>query len=65
MAPAWNAEFELPDGSFSVSDIQGYIEYFIKNHETLTTIPAIHAYINIINNRLVLKIMDKSKIDIN
>ena len=48
MALAWNAEFELPDGSFSVSDIQGYIEYFLKNHEILTTIPAIHVYINII-----------------
>ena len=24
-------EFALPDGSYSVSDIQGYIEYIIKN----------------------------------
>ena len=23
-APTWNNEFELPDGSYSVSDIQGY-----------------------------------------
>ena len=25
--PSWNEEFELPDGSHSVSDIQVYFEY--------------------------------------
>ena len=31
-----NDEFELPDGSYSVSDIRDYIEYIIKKHyETL------------------------------
>ena len=30
-APTWNDEFELPDGSYSVSDIQDYIEYIIRN----------------------------------
>ena len=25
--PTWNDKFELPDGSFSVSDIQDYFEY--------------------------------------
>ena len=39
-----------------MSDIQDYIEYVIKKHETLTAIPPIHVYINKINNRLVLKI---------
>ena len=29
-APTWNEEFELPDGSYSVSDIQDYFEYIIK-----------------------------------
>ena len=37
-------------------DIQDYIEDIIKNHETLTTIPAIHVFINRINNRLVFKV---------
>ena len=27
-APTWNDEFTLPDGSYSVSDIQDYYEYF-------------------------------------
>ena len=25
--PTWNKEFELPDGSYSMSDIQNYLEY--------------------------------------
>ena len=27
-APIWNEDFELPDGSYSVSDIQDYFIYF-------------------------------------
>ena len=34
-APTWNDEFNLPDGSYSVSDIQNYFEYIIKKHETI------------------------------
>ena len=30
-APTWNEEFELLDGSYSVSDIQDYFEYVLKN----------------------------------
>ena len=30
-APAWNEEFELPDGSYSMSDIQDCIEYVLKS----------------------------------
>ena len=29
-APTWNEEFELPDGSYSVSDIQYYFRYILK-----------------------------------
>ena len=29
-APTWNEEFELADGSYSVSDIQDYFEYNLK-----------------------------------
>ena len=28
--PTWNDEFKLPDGSYSVSDIQGYFKYILK-----------------------------------
>ena len=30
-APTWNDEFYLPNGSYSISDIQDYFEYIIKN----------------------------------
>ena len=31
IAPTWNDEFELPDSSYFVSDIQDYIEFIIKS----------------------------------
>ena len=34
-APAWNDTFDLPDGSYSLADIQDYFEFFIKKQETL------------------------------
>ena len=34
-ALTWNDTFDLPDGSYSVSDIQDYFEYIIKKHETI------------------------------
>ena len=30
-APTWNDAFDLPDGSYSISDIQNYFEFIIKN----------------------------------
>ena len=38
-APTWNDEFNLPDGSYSVSDIQHYFEYIIKKHERIADNP--------------------------
>ena len=34
-APTWNDEFDLPYGSYSVSNIQDYFEYNIEKHETI------------------------------
>ena len=31
-AITWDEEFQLPDGSYSVSDIQDYIEYILEKH---------------------------------
>ena len=31
-APTWNDKFELPDGSYSVSDIQDYFESSLRKH---------------------------------
>ena len=54
----------MPNGFYSVSDVQDYSEYIIKKIETLTTIPFIHVYINRINNRLVFKIKDEYKLEL-
>ena len=35
IAPTWNDGFELPNGSYSVSDIQDYTEYIIKKQQFL------------------------------
>ena len=40
-APTSNEDFELPDGSYLVSDIQDYFEYIFKKHETVTDNPSI------------------------
>ena len=32
LTPTWDDEFELPDGSYSLSDIQDYFEYILKMH---------------------------------
>ena len=61
IAPTWNDEYELPDGSYSVSDIQDYIEFILNKHDKLTAIPPVHVYVNRINNRLVFKIKDGIK----
>ena len=34
-APTWNDTFDLPDGSYNITEIQDYIEYIIKKHETI------------------------------
>ena len=62
--PTWNDEFVLPDGSYSVSNIQDYIEYIIKKHETLPSNPAIHICLNRINNRPEFNIKDGYKLEL-
>ena len=54
--PTWSKEFELPDGSYSVSDIQDYFEYILKKHSESVDNPSIRMYINRIENRITFKI---------
>ena len=30
--PTWNEKFTLPDGFYSISDIQDYFQYILKKH---------------------------------
>ena len=55
-SPTWNEEFKLPDGYYSVSDIQDYFEYILKEHGENTNKPSIRIYVNKIKNRITFKI---------
>ena len=40
--PTWDDTFDLPDGSYSIADIQDYFELIIKKHDkTLTKNPPV------------------------
>ena len=59
LAPTWNEEFKLPDGSYSVSDIQGYFEYILKKPgEKIDdkNKPSVQIYANKIETRITFKI---------
>ena len=56
LAPTWNETFDLPDGSYNISEIQNYIEYIIKKHKTIGE--------NAINNRIVFKIKSGYKLEL-
>ena len=55
-APTWSEKFKLPDGSYSVSDIQDYFEYVLKKHSENVDNPSIKIYVNKIENRVTYKI---------
>ena len=57
-APTWNDKFELPDGSYSVSDIQDYFEYILKKHGEDIDKPSVQIYVNKLENRVKFKIKD-------
>ena len=54
-APTWNEEFTLPDGFYSVSDIQDYFEYISKKHGENTNKPSIQIYVKKMKIGLHLK----------
>ena len=62
--PTWNDTFDLPDGSYSIADIQDYFEFIIKKHETLTENPPVQIYPNKIKNRIVFKIKTGYKLEL-
>ena len=55
-APTWSEEFKLPDGPYSISDIQDYFEYILKKHSENVDNPSIKIYVNKIENRVTFKI---------
>ena len=63
-APTWNETFDLPDGSYNISEIQDYIEYITNKHETIGENVPILIYGNTINNRIVFKIKTGYKLEL-
>ena len=57
--PTWSDKFELPDGLYSISDIQDYFEYILKKHSESVDNPSIKIYINKIENRVTFKIKNR------
>ena len=55
-APTWSDEFELPDGSYSISSIQDYFEYILKKHSESVDDPPIKILVSKNENRLTFKI---------
>ena len=55
-APIWNDKFELPDGSYSVSDIQDYFKYVLKKHGENIDKLSVQIYANKIETRVSFKI---------
>ena len=54
--PTWSEEFNLPDGSYSISDIQDYFEYILKKHGGNVDNPSIKIYVNKNENRYTFEI---------
>ena len=63
-APTWNDEFDLSDGSCSISDIQDYFEFIVKKQKTLAENPPIQIYPNKIKNRIVFKVKASYKLEL-
>ena len=63
-APTWNNEFDLPGSSYSISGIQDYFQFIIKNHEALTENQLIQIYPNKIRNRIVTKVKTGYKLEL-
>ena len=55
--------FQLPNRSYSVSDIEDYSEYIIREHETVSGNPPIRTYVNKIENRIPFKIKTRNYLE--
>ena len=54
--PTWNENFDLPDGSYSIDDIQDYFEFIMKKHVIMTDNRSIKIYSNKIKNKKWLQV---------
>ena len=62
--PSWNDEFDLPDGTFSIADIQDYIEFIIKNIGLQLKILLYKFYSKKIKNKILFKVKTGYKLEL-
>ena len=55
MTPSWNEEFELPEGSYTVADINDYFQFIVEKH-TKDHKDDIKIYVNKTANRVTFKL---------
>ena len=55
-APTWNDKFDLPHGSYCVSNIQDYFEHILKKHGENIDKPSVLIYVNEIEKRVTFRI---------
>ena len=55
-APTWNHKLKLPDGLYSISDIQDFFQYIVEKHVEKNNNHSIRIYSNKIENGLTFKI---------
>ena len=54
----------MPDGSYSLSDIQDYFKYILKKHGEDIDKPSIQIYVNEIESRVTLKIKNRFSLEL-
>ena len=59
-----NDKFELPYGSYSVSDIKDYFEYILKRYGENTDNPSVQIYVNKIENKVTFKIKNGYRLEV-
>ena len=55
LAPTWNDKFELPDGSYSISDIQHCFAHILNKHGENIDNPSVKIHSNKKENRIIFK----------
>ena len=63
-APTRNDKYELPDGSYSASNIQDYFAYILKKHGEKSDKLSVHIYANKIENRVTFEIKDGCSLEL-
>ena len=60
----WNDKFELPGGSYSVSDIQDYFQHVLKKHQEKNDNLSVKVYVNQRENRIIFKIKNGCSLEL-